>query len=385
MPWLSRLAQTGVWISHLAQAGFYRPEGSEGKLRCAFCNLDVDSAQLEGTRPMDVHRQLSPNCRFVTGQHATESQPREALGPDYLQMMFAPERQASQASPPQEHQTAGDVSRIGASLSSEVPESPSPARPPRGSEGAVEDSQYQLPHPGQLLTNQNAASVTQASASYQPVSLPMNVQTSDRSSLLGAAQLQQVPQPASLSVQTSSASGRLVQQATQQPSQQAHVYQTARPSTTDRQRSPAEGSQSQDPAQTPTSAAARNVAEIPAQQSGSSTAAAPAEVPSSQNASTSSETPRQVVTYAQLGIFTQQPKRQDMVVGATRCNTFSGWPHAETHTPEEMSDAGFYYTGHSDLVRCFYCKGGLKSWAEHLRPWVEHARFFPECPSRQKR
>ncbi|KAK7488993.1 hypothetical protein BaRGS_00019797 [Batillaria attramentaria] len=167
---------------------------------------------------------------------------------------------------------------------------------------------------------------------------------------------------------------------TQQPPQQAHVYQTARPSTTDRQRSPAEGSQSQNPAQTPNSAAARNVAEIPAQQSGSSTAAAPAEVPSSQNASTSSETPRQVVTYAQLGIFTQQPKRQDMVVGATRCNTFSGWPHVETHTPEEMSDAGFYYTGHSDLVRCFYCKGGLKSWAEHLRPWVEHARFFPECP-----
>nr|KAG5701123.1 hypothetical protein BaRGS_002599 [Batillaria attramentaria] len=32
MPWLSRLAQTGVWISHLAQAGFYRPEGIEGKL-----------------------------------------------------------------------------------------------------------------------------------------------------------------------------------------------------------------------------------------------------------------------------------------------------------------------------------------------------------------
>ncbi|KAK7488990.1 hypothetical protein BaRGS_00019794 [Batillaria attramentaria] len=85
MPWLSRLAQTGVWISHLAQAGFYRPEGIEGKLRCAFCNLDVDSAQLEGTRPMAVHRQLSPNCRFVTGQLATESQPREALGQDYLQ------------------------------------------------------------------------------------------------------------------------------------------------------------------------------------------------------------------------------------------------------------------------------------------------------------
>ena len=41
---------------------------------------------------------------------------------------------------------------------------------------------------------------------------------------------------------------------------------------------------------------------------------------------------------------------------------------------------GHIFPGQNDIVRCFYCKGGLKSWAGPLRPWVEHARFYPQCP-----
>nr|KAG5693494.1 hypothetical protein BaRGS_006484 [Batillaria attramentaria] len=88
----------------------------------------------------------------------------------------------------------------------------------------------------------------------------------------------------------------------------------------------------------------------------------------------------QVVTYEQLGIFAQRPKRQDMAVAATRINTFEAWPHADSHPASEMAEAGFYYTGHADLVRCFYCKGGLKTWERSDRPWVEHSRWFPRCP-----
>ena len=51
------------------------------------------------------------------------------------------------------------------------------------------------------------------------------------------------------------------------------------------------------------------------------------------------------MTYEELGIFSQRPKRPDMAVTQVRINTFDGWPHNESHSREEMADAGFYYTG----------------------------------------
>lgn len=53
----------------------------------------------------------------------------------------------------------------------------------------------------------------------------------------------------------------------------------------------------------------------------------------------------QVVTYEQLGIYTQRPKRPDLAVTTSRISTFSLWPHKDSHPPEEMAEAGFYYTG----------------------------------------
>ena len=53
----------------------------------------------------------------------------------------------------------------------------------------------------------------------------------------------------------------------------------------------------------------------------------------------------QLVTYEDLGIFSQQPKRPDMVVSTIRLGTFDGWPHEQSHPRGEMAEAGFYYTG----------------------------------------
>ena len=36
--------------------------------------------------------------------------------------------------------------------------------------------------------------------------------------------------------------------------------------------------------------------------------------------------------------------------------------------------------GYSDCCRCFYCGGGLKNWEPDDDPWVEHARWFKDCP-----
>lgn len=35
--------------------------------------------------------------------------------------------------------------------------------------------------------------------------------------------------------------------------------------------------------------------------------------------------------------------------------------------------------GMSDCVKCFQCDGGLRNWLPGDIPWVEHARWFPQC------
>lgn len=62
-----------------------------------------------------------------------------------------------------------------------------------------------------------------------------------------------------------------------------------------------------------------------------------------------------------------------------RLRTFREWPPALKQQPAELADAGFYYIGCSDQVKCFYCDGGLRNWQPEDIPWVEHARWFSKC------
>ncbi|XP_031200185.1 baculoviral IAP repeat-containing protein 3 isoform X1 [Mastomys coucha] len=62
-----------------------------------------------------------------------------------------------------------------------------------------------------------------------------------------------------------------------------------------------------------------------------------------------------------------------------RVRTFSDWPSSAPVHPQELASAGFYYTGHSDDVKCFCCDGGLRCWESGDDPWVEHAKWFPRC------
>ena len=56
------------------------------------------------------------------------------------------------------------------------------------------------------------------------------------------------------------------------------------------------------------------------------------------------------------------------------------WPaHRIAATPEQMSQAGLYYLGERDRVKCWYCNGGLQNWARFDNPWFEHAKWFPTC------
>lgn len=62
-----------------------------------------------------------------------------------------------------------------------------------------------------------------------------------------------------------------------------------------------------------------------------------------------------------------------------RLRTFREWPPALKQQPQELAEAGFYYIGLSDQVKCFYCDGGLRNWQPEDVPWMEHSRWFSKC------
>jgi baculoviral IAP repeat-containing protein 2/3 len=74
------------------------------------------------------------------------------------------------------------------------------------------------------------------------------------------------------------------------------------------------------------------------------------------------------------------PARKNLVTLQSRLKSFTSWPGTTGQTPEKMAEAGFYYIGVRDHVKCFYCDGGLRNWEECDDPWDEHARWFSACP-----
>jgi hypothetical protein len=46
---------------------------------------------------------------------------------------------------------------------------------------------------------------------------------------------------------------------------------------------------------------------------------------------------------------------------------------------EKFSDAGFFFEGPGDKVRCFWCNGALELWEKDDEPWIEHAKWYPGC------
>ncbi|XP_056363699.1 baculoviral IAP repeat-containing protein 7 [Oenanthe melanoleuca] len=74
-----------------------------------------------------------------------------------------------------------------------------------------------------------------------------------------------------------------------------------------------------------------------------------------------------------------EPEYPEMVTEEMRLSTFESWPQNSSMHPEQLARAGFFYTGQGDVVRCFYCDGGVRSWSFGDDPWREHAKWYPEC------
>ncbi|NXS04864.1 BIR7B protein, partial [Oxylabes madagascariensis] len=73
-----------------------------------------------------------------------------------------------------------------------------------------------------------------------------------------------------------------------------------------------------------------------------------------------------------------EPEYPEMVTEEMRLSTFENWPQNSNMHPEQLARAGFFYTGQGDVVRCFYCDGGVRSWSFGDDPWREHAKWYPE-------
>ena len=323
--------------------------------RCAFCDISVDISSFVNRNPMQLHKARSPNCPLVTGAASNTSLQvcGQISGHHFTELLFGAttEQHKHHLPPGHEHEKRSasqgipcrtdrfPSSSAGLSLSGQRSEPSSPAV-------SAADSHRTTIEPARLPAHTPETIRSQAPEPALPM-LPAEPIT------FRAPEPGQPPQP-SQPVRTQTTGNAL-------------PYQTARLVSPHQQ----EIASNPRPTETP----GRNASS----QSGSNVNAAPATPragPALQSPpSSTADPPRQLVTYSQLGIYTQEPKRPDLAIATSRVNTYTGWPHATTHTPEEMAEAGFYYVGEPST--CFACSAKHTHARTHART---HTHTHAHCP-----
>ena len=75
----------------------------------------------------------------------------------------------------------------------------------------------------------------------------------------------------------------------------------------------------------------------------------------------------------------QQSRHPELATLEARLATFRDWPAGLEQRPAQLAEAGFFYMGTGDHVKCFCCDGALRNWEPQDEPWQEHARWFSRC------
>lgn len=73
------------------------------------------------------------------------------------------------------------------------------------------------------------------------------------------------------------------------------------------------------------------------------------------------------------------PEYPEYAIETARLRSFQEWPRNLKQRPEQLAEAGFFYCGVGDRVRCFSCGGGLKDWDNNDEPWEQHALWLSHC------
>lgn len=86
--------------------------------------------------------------------------------------------------------------------------------------------------------------------------------------------------------------------------------------------------------------------------------------------------------YDEAGIYQYEPQPiifTRFAIEAIRRRSYKNWSKQIEQTPQELSEAGFYYTGRDDSVVCFCCKMGFQQWEEYDVPWEQHVLHSEHC------
>lgn len=73
------------------------------------------------------------------------------------------------------------------------------------------------------------------------------------------------------------------------------------------------------------------------------------------------------------------PEFPEYAIEMARLRSFAEWPKTMKQKPEQLSDAGFFYTQTGDRVLCFHCGGGLREWETDDLPWEQHVLWYEQC------
>ncbi|KAI8792350.1 baculoviral IAP repeat-containing protein 7 [Biomphalaria glabrata] len=73
------------------------------------------------------------------------------------------------------------------------------------------------------------------------------------------------------------------------------------------------------------------------------------------------------------------PAYQDFVLYIQRLESYTKLNHKLIHSLRYLAQAGFFYGGYDDCVRCFQCGLGLRSWKEGDNIYEQHQKYKPSC------
>src|SRR5277367_248812 len=71
------------------------------------------------------------------------------------------------------------------------------------------------------------------------------------------------------------------------------------------------------------------------------------------------------------------PKHPQFITLEPRIASFKSW--AFDIKPQKLAESGFYYTGVSDFIQCFYNGCGLRNLDPTDNVWQLHASLYPTC------
>ena len=63
-----------------------------------------------------------------------------------------------------------------------------------------------------------------------------------------------------------------------------------------------------------------------------------------------------------------------------RLMTYYDFPTSSHVSAESLVEAGFFYTGREDRVKCAFCYGTLYSWENGDIAMIEHIKYYAACP-----